>query len=178
MDRPSVLEALYIALLGLALPAAWRTRGSAPVVIAGLWVAQEALRDRTPYGGFPWARLAFSQTDAPTLHLAALGGAPLVSFAIALAGALLAYAVRQRAPRMARPVWAPSPPSRSSPAGCWSRCRRPAGRSRWPESRATCRPAGLDFDDQRAAVLDLHAKGALQLAAQVAGRARARSRTS
>ena len=56
-----VLEALYIALLGLVLPAAGRTR-FAPVTIAGLWVAQEALRDRTPYGGFPWARLAFAQT--------------------------------------------------------------------------------------------------------------------
>ena len=89
----TVLQALYIALLGLTLPAAWRTRGWAPLVIAGLWVAQEALRGRTPYGGFPWARLAFSQTGAPTLHLAALGGAPLVSFAAALAGALLAYAV-------------------------------------------------------------------------------------
>ncbi len=85
----SVLQALYLALLGLLLPAAWRTR-LAPLAIGGLWVAQEALRDRTPYGGFPWARLAFSQADAPTLHLAALGGAPLVTFAVALAGGLLA----------------------------------------------------------------------------------------
>ena len=33
--------------------------------------------------GFPWARLAFGQTDGPLLRLAALGGAPLVTFAVA-----------------------------------------------------------------------------------------------
>jgi apolipoprotein N-acyltransferase len=33
-----------------------------------LWVAQEAFRDRGPFGGFPWGRLAFSQGDAPALR--------------------------------------------------------------------------------------------------------------
>ena len=50
-----------------------------------LWVLQEALRDRTPFGGFPWGRLAFSQGDSPLLGLAALGGAPLVTFGVAAA---------------------------------------------------------------------------------------------
>jgi apolipoprotein N-acyltransferase len=42
--------------------------------------------------GFPWARLAFSQGDSPVLGLAALGGAPLVTFATAAAGGLLVQA--------------------------------------------------------------------------------------
>ena len=64
-----------------------------PLAIALLWVAQEALRDRTPFGGFPWARLAFSQADSPLVHLAALGGAPAVTFGVALVGAVAAAAV-------------------------------------------------------------------------------------
>jgi apolipoprotein N-acyltransferase len=162
----SVLQALYIALLGLALPAAWRTR-AAPVVIAGLWVAQEALRDRTPYGGFPWARLAFSQTSAPSVHLAALGGAPLVTFATALAGGLLAAAIADaRRPR------------RSALAGvgavavvaCGLLVPLPTGGHTIQVAgvQGDVPTAGLDFDAQRAAVLDLHAKGAENLAAQVA----------
>jgi len=57
-----------------------------------LWVLQEALRDRTPFGGFPWGRVAFSQGDSPLLMLAALGGAPLVTFGVAVVGGLLALA--------------------------------------------------------------------------------------
>jgi apolipoprotein N-acyltransferase len=68
-----------------------------------LWVADEWARGREPFGGFPWARLAFSQADAPTLGLAALGGAPLVSFAVALSAGLLAAAwvVLRRSPVLA-----------------------------------------------------------------------------
>lgn len=90
------LQAAYIALLGLALalvsPVVDRRPWSWPLVIGVLWVAQEALRGRTPFGGFPWGRLAFSQADAPTVRLAAIGGAPLVSFAVAVAGGLLLLA--------------------------------------------------------------------------------------
>lgn len=55
-----------------------------------IWVADEQLRSTWPFGGFPWGRLAFSQTDGPLLRLAWLGGAPLVSAAVALAGFLVA----------------------------------------------------------------------------------------
>jgi apolipoprotein N-acyltransferase len=53
-------------------------------------VAQEALRGATPFGGFPWGRLAFSQADSPLAGLAAIGGAPAVTFGVALAGGFLA----------------------------------------------------------------------------------------
>ena len=60
-----------------------------PVAVAGWWVATEALRDRWPFGGFPWGRLAMSQAGAPAQGWAAIGGAPLLTFAVALAGATL-----------------------------------------------------------------------------------------
>ncbi|WP_084039994.1 apolipoprotein N-acyltransferase [Demequina sp. NBRC 110053] len=58
-------------------------------VFAVLWAGMEQLRAVVPFGGFPWGRIAFSQLDAAVAHLAWLGGAGLVSFAVALAGALL-----------------------------------------------------------------------------------------
>ena len=63
----SLLQAGYLALLGAATawvsPLADRVRWTWPVLTGLLWVGQEALRDRTPFGGFPWGRLAFSQDD-------------------------------------------------------------------------------------------------------------------
>lgn len=61
-----------------------------PLWIACVWVLQEALRDRYPWGGFPWGRLAFSQAGAPDVGYAAIGGAPALTFVVALVGALLA----------------------------------------------------------------------------------------
>src|SRR5664280_1883823 len=95
----SVLESLYIGLLGLAC--ALMQRGASPsamgrvrpMAVSLAWVAQEALRDNTPFGGFPWGRLAFSQADSPLAALAALGGAPAVTFAVALVGGLLAAGI-------------------------------------------------------------------------------------
>jgi apolipoprotein N-acyltransferase len=92
----AALEAGYVALMaGVAARLSAlveRYRWLWPLGTGLLWVAQEALRDRYPFGGFPWGRLAFSQGDSPLLRLAALGGAPLVTFAVALAGGLLAAA--------------------------------------------------------------------------------------
>jgi apolipoprotein N-acyltransferase len=86
-----VFEALYLALLGGALALTSRLPAW-PVWAAALWVADEALRSSVPFGGFPWGRLAFSQAEGPFTALAAYGGAPLVSFAVALTGTLLAAA--------------------------------------------------------------------------------------
>ncbi|GAB4107253.1 hypothetical protein GCM10028790_62720 [Micromonospora taraxaci] len=92
----SLLQAGYLALLGAATawvsPLVDRVRWSWPVLTGLLWVGQETLRDRTPFGGFPWGRLAFSQDTSPLLRLASLGGAPLVTFAVALLGGLLVTA--------------------------------------------------------------------------------------
>jgi apolipoprotein N-acyltransferase len=85
----AVAETVIFALLTvgqrllLRLPA-W------PLAVAGWWVAAEALRDRWPYA-FPWGRLAMSQGGAPTAPWAAIGGAPLLSFLLALTGTTLAW---------------------------------------------------------------------------------------
>ncbi|MFD0905965.1 apolipoprotein N-acyltransferase [Actinomadura sediminis] len=98
----SLVEAAYLAPMGAGIALAARLPGW-PVWAAGLWVAQEAARGRVPFGGFPWARLAFSQTSTPLTPYAAIGGAPLVTFLTALAGGLLAYAavaaLRARTPQ-------------------------------------------------------------------------------
>jgi apolipoprotein N-acyltransferase len=89
-------SAVFIAALGALLPRIWTVPGGLPgtaLAGAGLWVAMEAARDRVPFGGFPWGRLAFSQAEAPTLGLAALGGAPLVTAAVGAAGTMLAVAL-------------------------------------------------------------------------------------
>ncbi len=106
----SAAEAGAVALAA----AAWTWARRAPVIgrhgwlqvlaFAAIWVAAEELRSAVPFGGFPWGRLAFSQTDSPLLPLAWLGGAPLVSSVTAALGALLArtwYAARRRAWRTA-----------------------------------------------------------------------------
>ena len=62
-----------------------------PLAVAGWWVAAEAFRDRWPWGGFPWGRLAMSQAGLPTQGWAAIGGPPVLSFAVALTGATLGW---------------------------------------------------------------------------------------
>ena len=66
-----------------------------PVGVAGWWVAAEALRGRWPYA-FPWGRLAMSQAGTPAAPWAAVGGAPLLTFLLALTGSTLAWLVLRR----------------------------------------------------------------------------------
>ena len=178
----SFAQAAYLGLLGLA--GAWlsplidRWRGLWPLVLGLLWVAQEAARDRAPFGGFPWGRLAFSQDEGPALRLAAYGGAPLVTFAVAAAGgALIAL------------LWRPgrfSWPSRFSwPVAGYALALAAliAGPRLVPVAQPGGKTAtvavvqgnvprlGLDFNAQRRAVLDNHVRATQQLAADVlAGR--------
>jgi apolipoprotein N-acyltransferase len=69
-----------------------------PVAVAGWWVAAEAVRARWPYA-FPWGRLAMSQAGAPTARWSAIGGAPLLTFVVALAGACVAWLLLALWPR-------------------------------------------------------------------------------
>ena len=62
-----------------------------PLAVAGWWVAAEAFRDRWPWGGFPWGRLAMSQAGLPTQGWAAIGGPPVLTFVVALTGTTLAW---------------------------------------------------------------------------------------
>jgi apolipoprotein N-acyltransferase len=85
------LGALAVVVLAVAIPVALfplvRRVPGAPLWMACLWVAGEAAIERLPWGGFPWAKLAFGQAGGAYARLASLGGAPLVSFGVVLSGA-------------------------------------------------------------------------------------------
>ncbi|WP_212997279.1 apolipoprotein N-acyltransferase [Actinoplanes consettensis] len=170
----SLAQAFYLGLLGMA--SAWlspltdRFRALWPLLTGLLWVAQEALRDRAPFGGFPWGRVAFSQGDAPALRVAVLGGAPLVTFiAAAAGGALVALAWRTWKPRTLVPAAGFAVALAALIAG--------------PALVPTAKPAtatqtiaivqgnvprlGLDFNAQRAAVLLNHVHATEALASEV-----------
>lgn len=98
-----VLSAAEAAAIGL-FGAGWATvrrshmltnarAWAQPLAFAVLWTGIEELRSMVPFGGFPWARVAFSQSESPLGHLAWVAGAPLVSFATFLAGGVLALAI-------------------------------------------------------------------------------------
>ncbi|WP_063035160.1 apolipoprotein N-acyltransferase [Nocardia grenadensis] len=77
--------AVYLGLFGVLGRILGRLPGW-PLWLALAWTAAEWGRSSFPFGGFPWGRLAFGQADGWFLPLAAYGGAPLVSFAVALSG--------------------------------------------------------------------------------------------
>jgi len=179
-------EALHLGLLGAATAVTSRLRWW-PLWAAALWVADEALRGRLVLGGFPWGRLGLSQTRGPLLSLAAYGGVPLVSFAVALtgtllAGALLALARAWRAsaeaeerhpalraaalavagvlvvPLVGGLAWLPLPGSSLTDGGPTRTVAVIQG---------NVPRAGLEFNAQRRAVLDNHVQQTLRLAADV-----------
>lgn len=184
----SGLQAGYLALLGVATawvsPLVDRARWSWPVVTGLLWVAQEALRDRTPFGGFPWGRLAFSQADGPLVRLAAWGGAPLVTFVAAVTGGLLVAAgwrlatgAGRKGPARWRPARRDWLPALALSAGAGALV---GGTLLVPVGAGTAGPPvtvalvqgnvprmGLDFNAQRRAVLDNHVDATIDLAARV-----------
>ncbi|MGC4768390.1 apolipoprotein N-acyltransferase [Micromonospora sp. DT44] len=177
----SLLQAGYLALLGAATawvsPLADRGPWQWPALTGLLWVGQEAVRDRTPFGGFPWGRLAFSQDDSPLLRLAALGGAPLVTFAVALVGGLLAAAVWRgwAARRDARPEWwlaAVVPAAVAVAVGAVSLLVPVAAVGGGKTVtvaivQGNVPRLGLDFNAQRQAVLNNHVDATIELAARV-----------
>ncbi|MDQ1683287.1 MAG: apolipoprotein N-acyltransferase [Frankiaceae bacterium] len=84
----ALMESLWFALLALALAVVGRRRWW-PVAVPVVWVAVEFARDRWPFGGLPWGRIAFGQADGPLLPWAAIGGAPMLTFAVVTIGAAL-----------------------------------------------------------------------------------------
>ncbi len=88
------LTTLQIVItLPLALIPMSRTRNL--IFFPALWVALEFARGHFPFNGFGWGRLAFGQADSPYAQLARFGGAPLISFFVALV-AIGLYLVFQR----------------------------------------------------------------------------------
>ncbi|TDQ45718.1 apolipoprotein N-acyltransferase [Actinorugispora endophytica] len=97
-------ETVYYIPMAMGIALVSRLPGW-PVWTAALWVAQEFCRARFPLGGFPWGKLAFSQPDTVFSGYASLGSTALVTFMVALTGALvvaMAHSARE-AIRTGRP---------------------------------------------------------------------------
>jgi apolipoprotein N-acyltransferase len=96
----STLMSVYFAL-GVALTAwLWRKIKPKPkqflwfaVLASSIWVVREWLAMSFPYGGFPWSRLGIAQAHGPWANWAYFGGISLISFVMALVGAILALAI-------------------------------------------------------------------------------------
>lgn len=91
----SVASALYPAALGVLLTLLQRGGAVRPFVGAAAWVLMEQARAVTPFGGFPWARLGFSQADSPLLGAVSVVAVSGLGFLVALAGGLLAVAAQR-----------------------------------------------------------------------------------
>ncbi len=66
----------------------------APLVFAGAWTGAELLRDRWPFGGYPWGAVGTTQGSVPGVRwLAGVVGVYGLSFLVVLFSALIAWAV-------------------------------------------------------------------------------------
>lgn len=89
----AAVSALFIGVVGIGVAAVSRLPAW-PVFAAAVWILGEAARARVPFGGFPWGKIAFGQADGVFLPLAAVGGTPVLGFAVVLCGFGLYEAVR------------------------------------------------------------------------------------
>lgn len=173
----AAVEALFIGLTGLGIALVSRLPAW-PVFAAAVWVAGEALRARAPFGGFPWGKLAFGQADGVFTPLAAVGGTPLLSFAVALCGFGLYEALRVARSHPRRATAALAALTVAAPIGA-GLAARPLVSDTAEDGTVVAAVIqgnvprlGLDFNSQRRQVLDNHANRTIQLAEDVkAGRA-------
>ncbi|MEO7069877.1 MAG: hypothetical protein ABI131_05220 [Nostocoides sp.] len=168
----STLQALYFAAMGaiVAVVGGRLLRAGRPyaALLVGplAWVTQEWARATTPYGGFPWARLAFSQADSPLIRFAAYGGAPGLTLVTALVGAALAGLGLAANRRRVVPALTAVAVAVVVLGGCALISLPTNGvRATVALVQGNVPQAGLEFNAQRRAVLDNHVKVTLALAA-------------
>ena len=97
----SILEGLIFALGSFAIAAAYAHLRTLPrnyfsglitaLSIASLWTAREWVACNLPYGGFPWSRVALSQSNSPLAPWVYWGGPSLLTFVIVFATALVVF---------------------------------------------------------------------------------------
>lgn len=89
--------ALYIgAACGLARWLVLKTNAEWLVVLPAFWTLCEWLRNFTPFGGFPWANLAMSQSNtAPLIQIADVTGVYGVIFLLVWFNVWLAQSIRR-----------------------------------------------------------------------------------
>ena len=82
---------LSVFYLPLSLVSRWGM-ASYPLI----YVLMEEVRNRFPFGGFGWVRIAYTQADAPFSKIAAIGGASALSALTVLLGLILFYAASKK----------------------------------------------------------------------------------
>jgi apolipoprotein N-acyltransferase len=82
------LSLLYIPL---SLVSRWGI-ASYPLI----FVVLEEIRNRFPFGGFGWVRIAYTQADAPYSKIAAIGGATALSGVVLIISLVIFYAFQLR----------------------------------------------------------------------------------
>ncbi|MGK5448978.1 apolipoprotein N-acyltransferase [Streptomyces radiopugnans] len=168
----ATVEAAFIAAAGAGVALVGRLRGW-PIWAAAVWVAVEGARARVPFGGFPWGKVAFGQAEGWFLPLAAVGGTPLVGFAVALTGFALADLTGhlrrsgRQAATLAALGCATAPVAAAFAALPLVSTRAQDGTATAAVIQGNVPRAGLDFNDQRRAVLDNHARRTVELAGDV-----------
>ncbi len=60
-----------------------------------IYIVMEECRNRFPFGGFGWVRIAYTQADAPISKIAAIGGASALSALAVLMGLILFYGAKR-----------------------------------------------------------------------------------
>jgi apolipoprotein N-acyltransferase len=90
---PWLILALGLAVfyLPLSLVSRWGM-SSYPLI----YILLEEVRNRFPFGGFGWVRIAYTQADAPYSKIAAIGGASALSALTVLLGLILFHAVNKK----------------------------------------------------------------------------------
>jgi len=68
----------FIALATKRLQGPWQLA----LIVSILWNAREWVATHFPYGGFPWSRVAMSQSNSPLAFWVAVGGFGLLTFVI------------------------------------------------------------------------------------------------
>ena len=61
-----------------------------------LFIVLEEVRNRFPFGGFGWVRIAYTQADAPYSKIAAIGGATALSALVLVIALIILYAFQKR----------------------------------------------------------------------------------
>jgi apolipoprotein N-acyltransferase len=95
-----IFMSLFFGLLGVATTLVGRLPWW-PITTACCWVLIEYAYSRIPFGGFGWTKIAYAAVDTPLAGFFPIIGVAGVSFAVALVGQLIAWAVRAQlaAPR-------------------------------------------------------------------------------
>ena len=90
---PWLILALGLAVfyLPLSLVSRWGM-SSYPLI----YILLEEVRNRFPFGGFGWVRIAYTQADAPYSKIAAIGGASALSALTVLLGLILYHAANRK----------------------------------------------------------------------------------